>query len=231
LGLLGPATRILVVADAEGTLATAEQQDRRQTVWVERILRTLPAAERTPTVRASIDTLVYLETWDDHGQSFEFAHFTDRRLARATIRRADVTHMLRPRLMARNTCATFSATKGREMAAIDHSTAQDTSYHDRRLARRLEDPAFRAEYERQRREIDAIDAIVHELDALREQHGLSKADLARAIDKNPASVRRMLTAPVNPELRTVVAMAEVLGADVVLVPRTRARRRGGATRQ
>jgi ribosome-binding protein aMBF1 (putative translation factor) len=109
-------------------------------------------------------------------------------------------------------------------AAVGHDTAQDTSYHDRRLARRLDDPAFRAEYERQRREIDAIDAIVHELDALREQAGMSKADLARAIDKNPASVRRLLTAPVNPELRTIVAMAEALDADVVLVPRRRAKR-------
>lgn len=108
-------------------------------------------------------------------------------------------------------------------AAVDRNTAQD-SYHDRRLARRLEDPVFRAEYERQRREIDAIDAIVRELDALRVQHGLSKADLARAIDKNPASVRRMLTAPVNPELRTVVAMAEALDADIVLVPRKRGKR-------
>jgi DNA-binding phage protein len=101
---------------------------------------------------------------------------------------------------------------------------QDASYHDRRLARRLEDPVFRAEYERQRREIDAIDSIVHALDALRDQHGLSKADLARAIDKNAASVRRLLTAPVNPELRTVVAIAEALDAEVRIVPRKRRRR-------
>lgn len=109
------------------------------------------------------------------------------------------------------------------MATTDH-TAQDTGYHGRRLARRLEDPIFRAVYERQRREIDAIDSIVHMLDALREQHGLSKAELARAIDKNPASVRRLLTAPVNPELRTVVAMAEALDAEVQIVPRKRGRR-------
>ena len=32
-----------------------------------------------------------------------------------------------------------------------------TSYHDKRLARRLEDPEFRAEYERKRREIDRIE--------------------------------------------------------------------------
>ena len=108
-------------------------------------------------------------------------------------------------------------------ASTDPQSAQATDYHDRRLARRLEDPAFRAEYERQRREIDSVDSIVRMLDALREQHGLSKADLARAIDKNPASVRRLLTAPVNPELRTVVAIAEALDAEVQIVPRKRTR--------
>jgi DNA-binding phage protein len=99
---------------------------------------------------------------------------------------------------------------------------QDVGYHDRRLARRLqEDPEFRAEFDRQRREIAAIDAIVNQLDALRESHGLSKAELARAIDKNPAAVRRLLTASGNPELRTVVAMAQALGADVKIVPKRR----------
>ncbi len=110
-------------------------------------------------------------------------------------------------------------------ATTDRSTAQDTGYHDRRLARRLrEDPEFRAEFERQQREIAAIDAIVHDLDELRAKHGLSKAQLARAIDKNPAAVRRLLTASGNPELRTVVAMAEALDADVLIVPRKPARR-------
>lgn len=54
LGLLRPATRILVVADAEGTLATEEQRAHRRTVWVERILRTFPAG-RTDAVCASVD--------------------------------------------------------------------------------------------------------------------------------------------------------------------------------
>lgn len=102
----------------------------------------------------------------------------------------------------------------------------DTSYHDRRLARMLEDPEFEAEYERQRRAIAAIDEIVNRLDTLRVEHDLSKAELARAIDKNPASVRRLLTAKGNPELATVVAIADALDADVVVVPRKkRARRR------
>lgn len=61
---------------------------------------------------------------------------------------------------------------------------------------------------RQRRELDAIDAIVNQLDALREQQGMTKAELARAIDKHPAAVRRLPTASGNPELRTVVAIAQ-----------------------
>jgi hypothetical protein len=51
----------------------------------------------------------------------------------------------------------------------------------------------------------------------------TKADLAREIDKNPAAIRRLLTAPVNPELRTVVAMADALDADVRIVPRKKVR--------
>jgi len=98
---------------------------------------------------------------------------------------------------------------------------QDTSFHDRFLAEQLEDPDFRAEFERQQREIAAIDAIVHTLDALREQQGKTKADLARQIDKNPAAVRRLLTASGNPELRTVVAMAAALDAEVQIVPRSK----------
>lgn len=94
----------------------------------------------------------------------------------------------------------------------------DTTYHDRHLARRLEDdPEFRAEFERQRREIAQIDAVVRQLDELREEAGMSKAELARAIGKEPSSIRRFFTADVNPELKTVAAVADVLGAKVEVV--------------
>lgn len=110
-----------------------------------------------------------------------------------------------------------------------NATKLDTGHHDRRLARRLrEDPEFREEFERQRREIAAIDAIVNKLDKLRAERGWSKAELARAIDKNPAAVRRLLTASGNPELRTVVAMADALDAEVQIVPRKKAS--GGRTK-
>lgn len=102
----------------------------------------------------------------------------------------------------------------------------DATYHDRRLARRLkEDPEFRAEYERQRREIAQIDAVVRELDVRRVNAGISKAELARTIGKNPSSVRRFFTADVNPELKTVAAVAEALGAEIKVVSRTRRRAR------
>jgi DNA-binding XRE family transcriptional regulator len=99
---------------------------------------------------------------------------------------------------------------------------RDTGHHDRRLQRRLhESPEFRAEFERQQREIAAIDALINTLDELRAERSLSKATLAREIGKNEASIRRLLTAPVNPELRTVVALADALDADIRIVPRKR----------
>ena len=104
----------------------------------------------------------------------------------------------------------------------------DTTHHDRRLARRLKDPEFRAEFERQRREIAQIDAVVRQLDELREEAGMSKAELARAIGKEPSSIRRFFTADVNPELKTVAAVADVLGArvEVVAAKTSRAKRAG-----
>jgi ribosome-binding protein aMBF1 (putative translation factor) len=95
----------------------------------------------------------------------------------------------------------------------------DTSFHSRRLARRLqEDAEFRAEFERQRRQIAQIDAVVRQLDQLREEAGMSKAELARSIGKKPSSIRRLFTADVNPELKTVAAVADVLGASIAVIP-------------
>jgi DNA-binding XRE family transcriptional regulator len=95
----------------------------------------------------------------------------------------------------------------------------DTGHHHRRLNRRLrEDPELRAEFERQQREIAQIDFVVRQLDELREKAGLSKAELARVIGKEPSSIRRFFTADVNPELKTVAAIADALGAKVEVVP-------------
>ena len=98
-----------------------------------------------------------------------------------------------------------------------------TDHHRRRVEERLQDPAFRAEYERTRYEIDQVNAIMQSLDDLRVNAGMSKADLAREIGRNDAVVRRLFTAEVNPELRTVAALANALDADIRIVPRSRKR--------
>jgi ribosome-binding protein aMBF1 (putative translation factor) len=99
----------------------------------------------------------------------------------------------------------------------------DTGHHRLRVDERLEDPEFRAEYERTRRELAQVNAIMQSLDDLRVNAGLSKADLAREIGRNDAVVRRLFTARVNPELRTVAALAVALDAEIRIVPRRRRR--------
>lgn len=97
-------------------------------------------------------------------------------------------------------------------------THLDTSHHQRRRDRRLSDPAFKEAYERSREEIRQIDEVIRSLDGLREEAGMSKAELARLIGKEPASVRRLFTASKNPELKTVAAIATALHARVEIVP-------------
>lgn len=104
-------------------------------------------------------------------------------------------------------------------------TTLDTSYHDRRHAARMQDAEYRREYERARAEIEQVDTVMRQLDELREHLGLSKAQLARLVGKNPAALRRLFTAEVNPELKTVAALASALDAEVRIVPRKRRRER------
>jgi ribosome-binding protein aMBF1 (putative translation factor) len=93
----------------------------------------------------------------------------------------------------------------------------NTSRHRRFRDEQLRNPEFRAEYDRVRELIAQVDAVVAELDRLRIEAGCSKAELARRIGKNPAVIRRLFTAKVNPELRTVAALAAALNAKLRIV--------------
>jgi ribosome-binding protein aMBF1 (putative translation factor) len=106
----------------------------------------------------------------------------------------------------------------------------NTDHHRRRVVNRMQDPEFRAEYERTRHELAQVNEVMRRLDSLRVDAGLSKADLAREIGRNDAVVRRLFTAAVNPELRTVAALAAALGAEIQIVrrPKAAARRRARA---
>ena len=78
-----PPSRFLVVFDAEGTFATNEQRRERRRAWIERLMAALPEERRNELVREQIARLVFVDTWNRRGDSFEFAHFTDLELARA----------------------------------------------------------------------------------------------------------------------------------------------------
>jgi transcriptional regulator with XRE-family HTH domain len=90
-------------------------------------------------------------------------------------------------------------------------------------------PAAGSAYERAAREIAQTDAVIRALDALRIDLGVSKAELARRINRNASSVRRLFTASqVRPELPLIAALADALGAELRVVPRTRQARRAVA---
>jgi DNA-binding XRE family transcriptional regulator len=97
----------------------------------------------------------------------------------------------------------------------------DTSYYDKRRQDWLADEDARTEYDRARREIEQIDAVIRSLDELREDAGISKAELARRAGRNPASIRRLFTAEqARPELPLIISIANALDASVEIKPRS-----------
>jgi ribosome-binding protein aMBF1 (putative translation factor) len=97
----------------------------------------------------------------------------------------------------------------------------------------MKSPSFAKCYGEARTEVDAIDNMVRALDAAREMSGLTKADLAAALDTRPEVVRRLFTTEhPNPTLSTFIRLAAALGYRVKLVrnviPRVSKRRRVAA---
>lgn len=72
-----------------------------------------------------------------------------------------------------------------------------------------------AAYREARAEIDAVDALMRQLDEARKRKRLTKADLARRASTPKESVRRLLTAKrTNPTLQTVIRLARAVGLRV-----------------
>ncbi len=87
------------------------------------------------------------------------------------------------------------------------------------LAQDLNNPEFLRSYVTESIRIATIDRIVNELDEAREAAGLSKAELARSISTEPATVRRLFSAGhVNPTLGTLAEVAAALGMRLILEP-------------
>jgi hypothetical protein len=70
-----------------------------------------------------------------------------------------------------------------------------TGYYAKRRQDWLTDDATRAEYERARGEIEQIDTVIRSLDELRQDAGMSKAELARRVGRVPQA--RTLPCPIR----------------------------------
>jgi DNA-binding XRE family transcriptional regulator len=102
---------------------------------------------------------------------------------------------------------------------VGTSTEQPAGTFWEDLNRDLGDGRFRHYYDLASHRIAAVDALVNDLDARRVACGLSKAELARAVDKSPEAIRRLLTVEnPNPTLGTFVELAAVLGLKISMEP-------------
>lgn len=68
--------------------------------------------------------------------------------------------------------------------------------------------------------------LLEQLEEARTDKEMTKADVAKSIAKNPAAIRRLLTSEsFNPELHTLIQLADSVGLRVELVRRRRPYRR------
>ncbi len=99
------------------------------------------------------------------------------------------------------------------MARRSRKTGFDKFFNEQ-----MKSTSFAKSYAEARAEVDAIDRLVRALDAARERSGLTKADLAEAIDARPEVIRRLFTQKnPNPTLSTLIRLAAALGYRVQLV--------------
>jgi ribosome-binding protein aMBF1 (putative translation factor) len=96
---------------------------------------------------------------------------------------------------------------------------------DKLFDEQMKSRTFAKSYADARTEVDVIDKMVRALDAAREASGMTKADLATALETRPEVVRRLFTTRhPNPTLSTLIRLATTLGYHVELVKNAAPRR-------
>jgi hypothetical protein len=78
-----PPTNFFVVLDAEKHFSTLDARKRAREVWIDKIYQSIPDQYKGSIDKNQIGSLVVFETWKN--TIFEYAHFTDRELAKAII--------------------------------------------------------------------------------------------------------------------------------------------------
>jgi hypothetical protein len=83
-----PLTRFLLTCDAEGNMkgvASSEGRHQFRAKWAGELLARMPKNYRTPKMRSALTRMVHVATWNRKGECFEYAHFSDRQIARAVL--------------------------------------------------------------------------------------------------------------------------------------------------
>ena len=93
------------------------------------------------------------------------------------------------------------------------------TYFERMRAEIDADPVRRERAAAFRRQIDMVNELMWAIDDKRIELGMSKAELARRVDRDASSIRRLFTTGGNPEITLVAALAEAVDMRVVLQPR------------
>ena len=93
------------------------------------------------------------------------------------------------------------------------------TYFERMRAEIDADPVRRERAAAFRRQIDMVNELMWAIDDRRIELGMSKAELARRVDRDASSIRRLFSTGGNPEITFVAALAEAVGLRVVALPR------------
>ena len=83
-----------------------------------------------------------------------------------------------------------------------------------------QDPTAQEESRANRRRIEMVNELVWAIDVRRIELGLSKAELARRVDRDASSIRRLFSSGGNPEITLVAALADAVGMRIELAKRT-----------
>ena len=97
----------------------------------------------------------------------------------------------------------------------------NTTFQDM-LVEELKDPEFARAYHLEGIRIQMIDDLINALDDARMLEGISKVELARSLQQEPANVRRFFTSKKrNPTMSSFIDLAISLGFKIKLEPLTK----------
>jgi DNA-binding phage protein len=83
------------------------------------------------------------------------------------------------------------------------------------LSGKLSDPSFKAGFERKLAKVKSIAEVMHVIESVREQKNITKAEVARRMDRKPEAVSRLLRGEgANPTLDTLVELADAIGLEL-----------------